>query len=336
MSKYIKVKLNKGLFAAYIGLINSGYDLTDKNDNDVAKLYRRIRKMNYPQSVIDYFANARTNQNKVNPYWPRGYLLSSACFFISTKKTSRYETFDDLTQFVHSLPNIDQKEINDDVLNWLQQLPLFTDTIIGNDGFNDLWKNYRQINDARSKNYAKVLDSAEKAINDFSIGSKLNRPEIIFAPNLLQSPYIADHVIKGNKIIIIKTSPDILSIIHEYLHSVISLQREYFEEYVRKHDFSLIADSVKLLSSGYMWNQSKEAKINVLEESFVRGLSIALTAKSSEIRQVNDSVNMDVNSGFILVPLVAQTARNSIPNSSNLSDFMTAVMDSGLRRNGKG
>jgi uncharacterized protein YjfI (DUF2170 family) len=85
-----------------------------------------------------------------------------------------------------------------------------------------------------------------------------------------------------------------------------------------------------------MWNISEEAKINVLEESFVRGLSIVMNFESSKIIKINDYLRMDVNSGFTMVPLITKTARNSMPNSSNLRDFITAVMDSGLRRNGKG
>jgi hypothetical protein len=324
----ITLELNKGLFAAYVGLINSGYNLTDKNDNDVAKLYRRIRKIDLPRNVIDYFGYARTNPKKVNPYWPRGYLLSSACFFMSIKKVPRYQTFDDLTQFFHSLSNINSEELDIEVINWLSQLPLFIDTIIGNDGFNDLWNNYQRINDARSGNYTKVIDSAEKAINDFCIGAKLNRPEIIFAPNLLQSPYIADHVIKGNTVIIIQTYPDVLAIVHEFLHFIIKPFRNCAREFVRKHDFKLVADSTKLLSSGYIWNQSEEAKINVLEESFVRAISIVLTAKSTDFPQIDSYLRSDLEAGFLLVPLIAKSAGKNIPNDNNLYDFINNLLDS--------
>jgi hypothetical protein len=324
----ITIEPNKELFTAYAGLTAAGYDLADKNDEDIAGLCRHIREMHYPQSVIDYFANARTNQNKVNPYWPRGSLLSSACFFISGKRTSRYETFEDLLQFVHSLHNINQKEINDEVINWLQQLPRFIDVITSNDGFDELWRKYRRIIDMRMENYTKVLDLADQGIRDFGTNSSLKFPDILFSPNLLQSPYLADFVTKGNNLFIIKTAPDILSIIHESLHSVISLQREYFKEYVRKHDFAKIADAGKLSSSGYMWNESEESMINVLEESFVRGISIAVTAKVSDFKQIDNYVRWDLAAGLKLVPIVVQHARNNMPDSENIRDFVNGVMDS--------
>jgi hypothetical protein len=283
--------------------------------------------MDYPQRVIDYFACARSNPKNVNPYWPRGSLLSAACYFISGNKLARYETFDDFLQFVHSLHNIDQKEINDDVIKWLQQLPRYIDSITSNDGFDERWETYQRLIDIRSENYIKTLELAEKSINGFSAGSKLNFPDIIFSPNLLQSSYLADFVTKGNKIIIIKTSPDILSIIHESLHSIISLQREYFREYVRKHDFAKIADAGKLSSSGYMWNESEESRINVLEESFVRGISIAMTAKVSNFKQIDNYVRWDLTAGLKLVPIVVQQAKNKMPDSENIREFVNSVMD---------
>jgi len=336
MSKFIKVKLNKELFSTYVGLTISGYDLADKNDVEIAGLYRRISKMDYSQDVIDYFANARTNQNKVNPYWPRGYLLSSACFFISENQPSRYEDFSEHTKFVRSLTNINPAALNKELSVWLEQLPQFIDSMINNKTFADLWKEYQSVIDERANKYGEVLEIADKILNDFLATSNTSRPDIIFSPNLLQSPFIADFVSKGNQIIIIKTSPNVLSIIHEFLHSVFKPFREYFGKYVQTHDFKQIADITKLISSGYMWNISEEAKINVLEESFVRGLSIVMNFESSKIIKINDYLRMDVNSGFTMVPLITKTARNSMPNSSNLRDFITAVMDSGLRRNGKG
>ncbi len=321
------IELNVGLFATYVGLTISRYDLADKNDKDIAELCNRIMNIDWPQNVVDYIAYARTNQNEVNPYWPRGSILSSACFFISTKDKSRYETFNDFMQFERSVGNVSQGEFDDEVISWLKKLPSYIDSIIRNHAFDELWNNYQRIINTRTTNYTEVLEKAEKAINNFYADPQSISPNIVFSPNLLQSPYIADFVTKRNTIIIIKTTPDFLSLFHEFLHSVIKPLRDCFKEYARRYDFKRMADVAKLLFYGYMWNESEESMANALEESFVRGLSIAMTAQLSNFKQVADYIRRDVDTGFKLVPIIAQYAKHHMPNSNNISNFITSVLD---------
>ena len=327
-----KIELNTGLFATYVGLTVSGYDLADKNDKDIAELYNSIMDIDWPQNVVDYFAYARTNINEVNPYWPRSSILSSACFFISTKDASRYDTFDDFIQFQRSIGNVSQEEFDDEVINWLKELPSFIDSIMRNNAFDELWNNYQRIISIRTQNYIQVLEKADKAINNFYAHSQLIPPNIVFSPNLLQSPYIADFVTRRNTIIIIKTSPDVLSILHEFIHSVIKPLRDCFKVYIREYDFELMADITKMLFYGYMWNESEESMINALEESFVRGLSIAMIAQLPNLGQVADYIRSEVDTGFKLVPVIAQFAKHHMPDSNNVSDFISGVLDHHVRK----
>ena len=327
-----KIELNIGLFATYVGLTVSGYDLADKNDEDIAELYNSIMDIDCPQNVADYFAYARTNKNKVNPYWPRSSILSLACFFVSTKDASRYDSFNDFIQFQRSVGNVSQEEFDEEVTNWLKKLPSFIDSIMRNNAFDELWHNYQRIISIRTENYIQVLEKVDKAISNFYADSQLISPNIVFSPNLLQSPYIADSVTRRNTIIIIKTSPDVLSLLHEFLHSVIKPLRDCFKVYIRKYDFELMADITKMLFHGHMWNESKESMINALEESFVRGLSIAMTVQLSNFGQVADYVLSEVDTGFKLVPIIAQFAEHHMPNSNNVSDFITRVLDHHVRK----
>lgn len=326
MGKF-NIESNIGLFATYVGLTASGYSLADKNDKDIAELYNLIMNINWPQNIVDYFAYARTNRCEVNPYWPRGSILSSACFFISIKHVSRYENFDYFLQFERSVGNIDKEELNDEVISWLKKLPSFIDSVMKNRAFNELWNNYQRIISIRTKSYTEVLEKAYTAINNFCTDSQLISPNIVFSPNLLQSPYIADFVTKGNTMIIIKTTPDVLSILHEFLHSVIKPMRDCFKVYIRKYDFDLMADITKMKSYGYMMDDSEESMINVLEESFVRGLSIAITALSSSFKQIDEYIRWDLDSGFKLVPTITEYAEHHRPNRKIIKDFITGVLD---------
>jgi len=77
-----------------------------------------------------------------------------------------------------------------------------------------------------------------------------------------------------------------------------------------------------------MWNKSEESVINILEESFVPGLSIAMTVKTSKLDPIDAYINSDVNAGFILVPEITRNAVNNIPNHNNLRNFITGMLDS--------
>ena len=326
MNKF-SIEPNKGLFATYVGLVASGYDLVDKNDKDIVELYDHITSIDWSRNIIDYCKYARTNKNKVNPYWPLGSILTSACFFIFTINASKYETFEDFISFQRSIGNVREEEFNDEVINWLKKLPSVIDSIMGNHTFDELWNNYQHIIGVRTEDYSRILEKADRVINNFRADSQLALPYIVFSPNLLQSSYIADFVTKGNTIIIIKTSPDVLSVVHEFLHSVIKLLRDSFKKYIRKYDFGLMVDKTKMLSYGYMWNESEESMINALEESFVRALSIAMTTQSYKAEQVSEYIQRDVDAGFKLVPIIVQHARRHMPNSNNINDLMTGVLD---------
>ena len=324
----ITIELNRTLFTVYIGLIISGYDLTDKNDEEIAGLRNRILNLDYSGKIVDYFTFAKSNHNQLNPYWPRGSILAAASFFISLTKFPRYETFDDFIQFERSVTNFSREELNDDVIGWLRELPVYIDLLTGNDFFPAMWEDYQKVICSRLENYNKVLKKADKTIQDFYMGPQPKKQNIIFSPNLLQSPYIADFVTIEDTLIVIKTYPDILSILHEFLHQEIKPFRNFFSEYTRVHDFYKIAEVSKLLASGYMWNKSEESFINMLEESFVRGLSIAMTVKTSKLALKEAYLNSDLNAGFTLVPEITRNAVNKMPNHNNLRNFISGTLDS--------
>lgn len=67
----ITIKVNEYLFISYVGLVASGYELTDKNDTEVMRFVDDIRNTSFKDSVVEYFKKARST-NVINPYWPYG------------------------------------------------------------------------------------------------------------------------------------------------------------------------------------------------------------------------------------------------------------------------
>ncbi|NMB95607.1 MAG: hypothetical protein GYA02_03215, partial [Clostridiaceae bacterium] len=77
----ISIRVNEYLFMSYVGLVASGYELTDKNDTEIMRLVDDIRDTGFKDNVIEYFKKVRST-NRINPYWPYGSCISAASFFI--------------------------------------------------------------------------------------------------------------------------------------------------------------------------------------------------------------------------------------------------------------
>ena len=271
--KKIAIEINEKLFIAYVGLTASGYDLADKKDPELQKLTSQIRSAKIQNEVIEYFSATKTSQYSVNPYWPRGSCISSACFFINGK--DEYNTFSDYLAFEKSI-GADTEEDNDDFRNWIIRLPIFLKEIKNSESYPILRSEYQKILASRKKEYTAELRIVDKCVAKFNSNS-INNSHIVFVPNLLQAYSIADFVLKDNIIFVIATHPDTITLLHEYLHPIVNKYKNILKNFVNKADFNVFADMRKMSSYGYMREDSIEAKIHTLEECAVRAMSIILS-----------------------------------------------------------
>ena len=103
MTKY-SIKPNKNIFTAFIGLSISGYDLAENTcDREILNL---INKIEYDEEIINYFKQTRTSTCKVNPYWPRAFLLSLACLFMTEESPHIYIDFQKLLSHIDGLQQV--------------------------------------------------------------------------------------------------------------------------------------------------------------------------------------------------------------------------------------
>ena len=121
MGRY-SIKPNKNIFTAFVGLIASGYNFAE-NSCDKG-IIDSIRAIEYDEDVIDYFKKARTSTCEVNPYWPRAFLLSLSGIFITEEPSFKYIDFQKMLNYIRSLQQINSNEINEELINWLKELPI--------------------------------------------------------------------------------------------------------------------------------------------------------------------------------------------------------------------
>lgn len=261
----MNLEINKNLFAAWCGIIVSGYDLFDKEDKEISYLCGEIKHKLDDDNIAKHFAFSKTNMVECNPYYPRASNLSVYCFYMD-------KPIDEYYAFLEYCGDTEHRNIG--FQKWIERSKYYIHSIITNDNFSKLFEDYCNIINKRFNDIDNQISSIKVKLNKHN---SLTDIEIIFAPNLLQSNYLADYVLVDNKLNIIATDFSEKTVIHEYLHIVAKSKRKEFEKLLQKkdiHDFINVNEMQKL---GYLKDFSFKSKMHALEEQFVRYYTNLLT-----------------------------------------------------------
>ncbi|MGE5654965.1 MAG: hypothetical protein ACM3ZQ_12030, partial [Bacillota bacterium] len=136
---------NTHLFAAYVGLTISGYDMADDRDLEIQELIRKVRSLHWPPAIARYFAVARTGKVKVNPYWPRGSMLSTASLHIGPDHRFAQADESELERVFLQAENIGPEDKAPDLLAWVMRLPEMVVIIMEHPAYAELWNSYLTI-----------------------------------------------------------------------------------------------------------------------------------------------------------------------------------------------
>jgi hypothetical protein len=308
----MNIENNKQLFLAGIGLVASGSNGHDPSDAEVLHLVSMVRSAAFPNVVTDWFACARTGQVTVNPYWPRGSFLAAACFFINDAFHFDRKAF---FAFLESTGSLSDPIGIDDFMAWVSEAPAYLRLLHDHPLIPAIWDEYCQIIDKRSHKWRAMIDDAVGAANSFISSAEM---EMVFNPNLFQ-PYSADFVRIGNRIVTISSTPDAETMLHETMHTVIARHREKILAFAVEHGLASFANRDTMMELGYMEDESATSIAHVIEECFVRALSVVLSGGSEERLQFHARYGCDS------VPFIAQSIRREKTTSASLERLITVV-----------
>jgi len=320
----INIEVNEKLFVIYVGLTASGYELSNKEDADLQSLIASIRSLTLDNDTLQFFRQARTDKYPVNPYWPRGSALSSASFFIDSGNQIAIK---DYLAFERSSGASNEFE-KEDFQKWISTLPVYLKAIKSHADYPPLWAKYQSIIGSRVAGYQSQLKVVSNCLTDFGIIDIPDR-QLIFVPNLLQLHSMADFVLKSGRLYVITTHPVMSTIIHECLHPFVAKYKRLLSRFASSDNFTAFTNETKMKTMGYQWDESIQAKIRVLEESIVRGLSIVITGDNESAEgfcRINDET------GFVLVPSILEYAKKQRPNLIGLRPFIKAALEFHLTR----
>lgn len=293
-------KINKHLFAAYCGLIRSGYDLMDLSDPLVAAACDGIRHLSLSRDVTSYFGAARTGQIPVNPYYPRGSDLAVACFF-SEKRT--------YLRFLRTCgsPEAEDKEF----LRWIADLPKMLREVEGCPGFETLFSCYERQVRVRCQGVSAELIVLQSRLE--RLGPAI---QLLFAPNLLQSKYLADYALVDGKLYLISTEFSRVAAVHEYLHVAMGDKAEWLTRLIARYGAAYFVNLDAVKRIGY------ETLEGAVEDCVVRALS-ALLADQADVMEYGAR---NAEMGFIAVPkLITRLQEKRLANMT-LDDMLLSLM----------
>ena len=261
----MNLEINKNLFAAWCSMIISGYALFDKEDKEILYLCDEIKHKLYDDNISKHFAFSKTNMIECNPYYPRASNLSVYCFYMD-KPIDEYCTFLEYCG--------DTEHRNIEFQEWIERSKYYINSIIRNHKFSGVFKHYCNIINKRFNDIDNQISSIKVKFNEHNL---LTDIEIIFAPNLLQSKYLADYILVDNKFYIIAADFSEKTVIHAYLHIIVKSKRKEFEKLLQQKDIYDFVNVNEMQKLGYLKDFSLNSKIHTLEEQFVRYYTNLLT-----------------------------------------------------------
>ena len=297
----MNIIINKHLFAAYCGMLKSGYDLMDLSDTIVSNVHAWVSTADFGDEIPEYFLFTKTNTVSVNPYYPRGSDLSAACF-IQDKRIDEYIDF---------LKTCKSPEANNPMfINWVSKLPPILQAIENHREFKEIYQNYRKCLLTRFVHVSEQIAGIEKTLKS----NPFNTPvSLIFAPNLLQSKFLADYVLIDKLLYVISSTFQSSSVIHEYLHLALKSAHQLLIDIVMKYGLDRYVDVNKMLELGYLRGTTPADKAYVLDELLVRALCGLLDTSINVPNYCYDNVQV----GFHSIPQII--ANLSIHSFSNLT-----------------
>lgn len=322
MNQYL-IRPNKNIFTTFIGLTISGHDLAKGNcEEEILNLISRIE---YDEDIISYFKQAKTSTCKVNPYWPRAFLLSLSCLFMTEESPHVYIDFQKLLNHIEGLDQVNPKEKNNELINWLEKLPSMIDRLQDNVMVHHIWIKYISLVEKNMDDYRFLCSQSLSLIKNVFEILEDNLPKLIIIPNYLQAVESTDLVAIGDEIYIITANPDKESIVHELLHHVLDKELKNCEDLIKENKALLEPVLDDMIHYQYAWAYDKRSWLRIFEENFMRASSIWVVFHDSKAKaRTNAKLHEDY--GFIYVPVILEEFFSNWNGLSNFREFIKSCL----------
>lgn len=317
----VSVRPHMGVFALYVGLTVSGYNLARVNSGSPEEdLIKAIKQADWPPAVRNYFANARSRTGGVNPYWPRAGMLLEACFYLETGQQFSPKDEMALLRTIADFP-VSPAEKDSSVVSWVRDFPSAYVAVTGADVFPPLWTSYLNILQPCLRVFEHAAASSLDSIVGVTGFQATSLPDVVVIPNPLQAPELADFVRRPCTIYVVVAEPRMSSMVHELLHDVLGpvIRANKAAIIAHRHLLRPVLSSMKRMQ--YAWGDDDESWLRVFEESMMRAGAIWLENERRS-DEGDRHAQVQASHGFIYVPALLQCLRKNWQGPDRTAGFI--------------
>ena len=251
--------------AIYYALLQCGYDYysIEREQKHIAKIKHFVGC----GSATDFFSYVKQNSCEVYPYWPRAFILETACFFLRSGHTD-FSNFENFQKCIMDTDNISKSEKDDVFWKWIKNFPTAIHKVLSDKSFQHYleWENYWLS--VQNDKYRKQLQEINQFVDIciYRYHSPVTQLKIVLNP--IKCVYAADYHIHQNCFVFSSGKFQLESVIHEFLHHVV-------------HPFVLLQKDIILaqnmsnldIDNSYYLSGDNIGKLNASEEYAVRSLT---------------------------------------------------------------
>ena len=324
MTAKCRVRPSEQVFTVYVGLTASGYDMARPSLGEpLYRLIQAIRGTDWPRQVLAYFAKARTATCKVNPYWPRAFLLTVASLYLPESPPHRFTNPELISEHIEGLEAVSPEDKDAETARWVLELPDAYRALKGSPGIRGLWELYLESMDlCRFEEVAAESASLVKA----RIGVLSDAlPHVVVTPNPLQAPEVTDAVILGDEAFIIEAQPNIGSCVHEMLHHFLAPVVDDTTQEIRQFVRLLGPVRRDMLRLRYAWDDSEESWCRVFEENLMRAAEIWVSC-ADDPAAIESAAARQASFGFRYVPVLTRHFQSHWSGIDSARDFITQCL----------
>ena len=302
-----KVSLNMYVFAVYVGLVAAGYDMSESSSNK--EMIEEIKNMDWDNRITDYYQWTKNSTCEVNPYWPRAFILTLASLYVSDENTIQYKDVDEVMNHINSLDQIKLTSEKEEIEQRVKELPCIHNRVVKTPGFHGLWKAYCRRVKSEEPEYNRIIHQAMGLVRE-AFDLKADKfPSLIFVPNSLQAPEIADFVTMKNRVYVIQSKPNAVAIVHEYLHQIVGNKLDESADLIKRYTFLIEPVFEKMVKYQYAWDKDNDSWLNVFEENFIRAASIWIINRNNKEAAIKKA-NKYAADGFVYIPIILENFMN--------------------------
>lgn len=294
---------DQGVFDVYLGLTASGYELASA---DAQALTEAILAGSWDHAALKYFRQARIDDGRVNPYWPRGSILAAISLLASREGLITEAV--SVRDYLSELTNVPPAERDDDTVQWAAVLSEQIVSLRAASQYENSLLRYREAVHLEAEKhwlaYRERVGAAEHVLRAlFPTSAHPRSVRTILNP--LQADQLTDVVTAKESVYVVTSHLRVESCVHEMVHVYADpLLRDWMPR-ILEHADLLDATYEPMVRMRYAWDRSASSWANVFSETLARVLTVwAMYHHDREglIRQIEATTR----EGFLYATLIVE------------------------------